>query len=116
MKRIALFLFVMALLAACDNETSSCAMHATVRDLRSLDGCGFVFELDDHTILVPTSPLWCGTGSPDGKDPLAGFEYVDGMQVLLSYEIIEGVANTCMAGTLVEIKCLEEARQQWNNE
>jgi len=40
-----------------DLPEAPCAMRATVVDLRGLDGCGFVFKLDDGTQLEPLNDV-----------------------------------------------------------
>jgi hypothetical protein len=102
------------MLSACDdNLRVSCndGVRATVRDLTGLDGCGFVFELEDGTRLEPNRIGYCGT-EPLPKeiteDPLFDFEFVDGKQVIISYEEVEDMASICMVGRIVKITCLQE--------
>jgi hypothetical protein len=92
--------------ASCDE-----AVLATVRDLRGLDGCGFVFELADGTRLEPQILGYCGT-PPLPKEitenPLYDFEWIDGKQVRIGYEEITDAASICMVGKIVKITCVEE--------
>ena len=84
---------------------------ATIRDLTGLDGCGFVFELNDSTRLEPVRVFSCGTpSSPDIVllDPLANFDVVDGKKVFINYTVIEGYVSTCMVGQGVRITCIKE--------
>lgn len=84
---------------------------ATVRDLRGLDGCGFVFELTDGIRLEPQMLFYCGT-PPLPKEvtenPLYDFEWVDGKKVRIVFEEITDAASICMVGKIVKITCLEE--------
>lgn len=105
MKKIFILLLLGISLAACDDkDSSSCLTRATVKDLAGLDGCGFVFELEDGSKL---EPLILMTLVADPANPLYGFEFVDGKQVKIGYEELAG-ASSCMSGQLVEITCLEE--------
>jgi hypothetical protein len=101
--------------AACSNEQvikrNNCGTLATVRDLRGLDGCGFVFELADGKKLEPLRVFYCGTPpipKEQMQDPLINFEFVDGKQVKIGYELIEDQASICMVGPVVKITCIEE--------
>jgi hypothetical protein len=111
---LTLLLFCMVAFTACDNDstTTSCTVPATVRDLTGLDGCGFVFELEDGTRLLPVwDGTWCGTPPlPEEvtKDPLYNFEYIDGKKVLIGYVVRNDVMTICMAGQTVKITCLNE--------
>ena len=57
MKGIGIILLLILTGAGCDKKESSvtpaCSQDATVKDLRPLDGCDFVFELSDGTRLIP---------------------------------------------------------------
>jgi len=95
-----------------DPVPDSCSVPAIVRDLTNLDGCGFVFELNDGTRLIP---VWewgrCGTPPlPQGatEDPLYNFEYWDGRAVLIEYIERNDFATVCMAGKTVKITCIKE--------
>ncbi len=102
-------------LMSCDEDLmrASCdeAVLATVRDLRGLDGCGFVFELADGTRLEPQMLGYCGT-PPLPKEitenPLYDFEWIDGKQVRIGYKEITDAASICMVGKIVKITCVEE--------
>jgi hypothetical protein len=116
MKRIFFGIVLMAMMfSACDDNLMqvSCndGVRATVRDLTGLDGCGFVFELEDGTRLEPNRIGYCGTGplpKEITEDPLFDFEFVDGKQVIIGYEEVEDMASICMVGPIVKIICLEE--------
>ncbi|MFM7850839.1 MAG: hypothetical protein ACKO96_02755 [Flammeovirgaceae bacterium] len=115
MKYIILTLLVATAWSCKEEEVSkaqkSCSTLAMVRDLRGLDGCGFVFELPDGKKLEPLRVWYCGTppiSKEQMEDPLANFEFVDGKQVKIGYDLVEGQASICMVGTLVKITCLEE--------
>lgn len=111
--RILSVLLLSAILFSCDNEPSigRCGTTAIVRDLRGLDGCGFVFELQDGRRLQPQIIGWCGTPPLPAEvteDPLYNFEFVDGKRVSIGYEVLEDVGSICMVGDVVKITCLEE--------
>jgi len=100
--------------SACDDNLMrvSCndGVRATVRDLTGLDGCGFVFELEDGTRLEPNRIGYCGTGplpKEITEDPLFDFEFIDGKQVIIGFEEVGG-ASICMVGRIVKITCLQE--------
>lgn len=116
MKRTFLSVVLMTMMfSACDDNLMqvSCndGVRATVRDLTGLDGCGFVFELEDGTRLEPNRIGYCGTPplpKEITEDPLYGFEFLDGKQVIIGYEEVDGMASICMVGPIVKITCLEE--------
>jgi hypothetical protein len=64
-------------------------MNAKVVDLTGLDGCKFVLELESGKQLVPTNlkPQFCRAD----------------LEVSVKYFVPKGAANTCMAGTIIEI-------------
>lgn len=106
MKPLVFFLFIGFSFFACDdkNELCSPSTRATVKDLSALDGCGFVFELEDGSRL---EPLILFTFAADPTNPLYQFEFVDGKKVKISYEQVNN-ASSCMAGEVVRITCIEE--------
>jgi hypothetical protein len=114
MRLLALVIIVFAV-SACDEDKLqvSCneGVAAIVRDLTGLDGCGFVFELEDGTRLEPYMIGYCGT-PPLPKEvtenPLYNFEWVDGKEVIIGFEEVEDAASICMAGPIVKITCLQE--------
>lgn len=113
MKNAIAFVFLLGLGGCADDILSpgnSCSTPATVRDLTGLDGCGFVFELNDGTRLEPVIIGYCGT-PPLAKeiieDPLYGFEFADGKRVLISYTLTDG-ASICQVGPRVTITCITE--------
>lgn len=126
MKKFAL-LFVVALFTLqCSEEErtertlgdpSECNTRATVRDLRGLDGCGFVFELQDGTRLEPLVRFWCGTPpvTEAPADPLKDFEFVDGKVVTIGYEVTD-MGSVCMVGPVVIINCISEVATQEPNQ
>jgi len=116
MKNIILLVLLAALFTMCTEkevEQTGCSVPATVRDLTGLDGCGWVFELNDGTVLEPYWQWgWCGTPpQPEGavEDPLFDFEYENGKTVFIGYEpLTMEIATTCMADQLVKITCIRE--------
>ncbi len=105
------------LLIACNQDeiifdTKACSVNATVRDLTGLDGCGFVFELNDGTRLEPIRLFYCGNPPLPREvteDPLFDFQFVDGKKVRIGYEdVTPQYASICMVGEMVKITCVEE--------
>lgn len=107
-------LFILALVACTEEEPlpKNCGTSATVRNLTGLDGCGYVFELNDGTRLIPVWDFgYCGTPplpKEVTEDPLYNFQYSDGKKVSIAYEVRSNQATICMAGKPVKITCLEE--------
>jgi hypothetical protein len=106
---------LLLLVSSCDEEIHktdcNAPVQATVRDLTGLDGCGFVFELQDGTRLEPMRLMYCGTPplpKEITEDPLYNFEFEDGKKVKIGYEECDDCGSICMAGTIVKITCIEE--------
>ena len=97
-----------------ENEVAKegCSVPAIIHDLRGLDGCGFVFELQDGTKLEPYFEPICGTPPLPGgykENPLYNFELVDGKRVMISYKLIfTAQISICMAGQMAKITCISE--------
>lgn len=94
-------------------KPNQCAIPATIRDLTGLDGCGWVFELEDGSRLEPVDIFRCGTPpvpEDQPEDVLANFELVDGKRVMISYTEIDAV-SACMVGKMVTITCISELPQ-----
>jgi hypothetical protein len=115
MKPLLPFLIVTSLLVGCTEsslEPAACGTAATVRDLTGLDGCGWVFELEDGTKLIPHWQWgFCGTPPlPEGmtEDPLFQYEYVDGKPVFIEYAILTDMSTACMAGPVAKISCIQD--------
>jgi hypothetical protein len=104
----------LCLIAGCSKENvdPTCSTRATIRDLTGLDGCGFVFELEDGTRLEPIRVFYCGTEPfvAPTDDPLYSYEFVDGRKVKINYELADG-GSICMVGPSVKITCLTEERR-----
>jgi hypothetical protein len=113
MKMLVIFLVTCFVFMQCNDDApdSSCTTYATVRDLTGLDGCGFVFELEDGSTIEPILPtLFCGTPLPPKEiteDPLYGFEFAEGKVVKISYKETKR-ASICMVGPMAEITCITE--------
>jgi hypothetical protein len=121
MKAIALLVALMAVSVSCKKEEvtkeSNCSptIKATVRDLKGLDGCGFVFELEDGSRLEPIMPTLEFCYIIDSPiDPLLEFVFVDGKEVKINYEKVERV-SICMVGPTVRITCIEEVNPDLKN-
>ena len=116
MKKIiiaAFSVFSIGIISCSNDESVQCSTPATVRDYTGTDGCGFVFELEDGSILEPNFPiLFCGT-PPIPKEvtehPLYDFEWANGKEVFISYKTVPEAASVCMLGEVVEITCITEA-------
>lgn len=69
---------------------------APLVDRTGLDGCSFMIELKDGTMLEPRN--------------LTDFtiEKKDGLKVWISYHNAENGVSICMAGKMIEIDCIEE--------
>lgn len=111
MKKLIILLVIGFAFLQCNDDDSPCSIPATVRDLTGLDGCRFVFELEDGTRLEPVIPVnFCGTPplpKEITEDPLYEFEFVDGKKVLIAYEKT-GSMSICMVGPTVKITCIRE--------
>jgi hypothetical protein len=116
MKRSIAILILSVALSACEESFDAfvpCSqrVEATVRDLTGLDGCGFVFVLNDGTKLEPYRLMYCGTPplpKEVTEDPLYQFEFEDGKKVIIGYKEMPNRNSACMAGPLVKITCLME--------
>jgi len=109
------FLFLLTSCKHDDVQPESCGIPATVKDYTNLDGCGYVFVLDDGQVLQAYWPGFCGTPplpKEVTEDPLFNFQYVDGKKVKISYKSVKGVATACMTGELVKITCITEVELQ----
>ena len=112
MKKFALLLLTILMFSQCSEEEiqKACSTRATVRDLTGLDGCGFVFELEDGTRLEPVVTYMCGTPplpKEVTEDPLFNFHFAEGKKVLISFKLAES-GSYCMAGLPAKITCLSE--------
>ena len=115
MNKVRLIFIIYLFLISCKKEeiivNKGCATSATVRDLTGLDGCGFVFELEDGNKIIPIRLFFCGTPPLTTEvidDPLLNFVFEDGKKVKIGYQEIEtGMVTTCMVGKLVKITCIE---------
>ncbi|AYA35952.1 hypothetical protein D3Y59_02120 [Hymenobacter oligotrophus] len=91
----------------CDKENpeptncEDCTTLATVRDLKGLDGCGYVLELPDGKRLEPSGKLWQDLAKQDGA------------KVKVSYEP-EPRASICMVGETVKVTCLRRLQSTGN--
>jgi hypothetical protein len=116
MKKFLSILSLSAILLSCDEEFDSsvpCSrgVEATVRDLTGIEGCGFVFILNDGTKLEPYIIGYCGTEPlPEEvtENPLFDFEWQEGKKVIIGYEEMPNRNSYCNAGPTVKITCLTE--------
>jgi hypothetical protein len=80
-------------------EPATCNTFATLKDLRGLDGCGFVLVLDDGQRL-----------EFELQTPRVNFNLADGKRVKVSYK--ESTRpSICMVGKTVEITCISEVNE-----
>lgn len=97
------------------NPSEDCSLRATVIDATGLDGCGYLLELDNGKILQPVFKPICGTPPlpPEVTEhPLYNFQFFDGQNVLVGYEMSEFEFNTCMRGTPVNIICIKDITEE----
>jgi hypothetical protein len=92
----------------CPAET--CTTLATVKDMRGLDGCGFILVLDSGEKLQPVADfdftglcLWTGAlqQQPNANEPAL----TDGLRVRIGYKEVSRL-NACMLGKTVQLTCL----------
>jgi hypothetical protein len=87
-----------------------CSTPAIVRDYSGLDGCGYVLELHDGTILEPVKLIVCGPPPQSAMtldDPLHEYK-TNGLNVFVDFEDFDG-GSVCMVGRLVKITCISTA-------
>lgn len=84
----------------------TCGTLATIRDLRGLDGCGFVLELDNGERLEPVYDYgFCGT-PPLPAPVIDDVQFIDGKRVSIAYTERPDLGSICMVGKVVEITCI----------
>jgi hypothetical protein len=118
MKRLLPLLFAIVALAGCssdepgkDKSTTSCSTPAIIKDMTGLDGCGYVLQMQDGSLLEPLIVFRCGTPPiPENEpaDPMAGFELIDGKKVMIDYVPLDSAVSICMVGRVVRITCITE--------
>ena len=88
---------------------NACGTMATIRDMRGLDGCGFVLELDNGEKLESVYTYgFCGT--PPLPAPIIDqVTFADGKRVSIAFNVLPDRASICMVGKVVEITCISEA-------
>jgi len=79
-------------------EINECSTGAIIKNFKGTDGCGYLFQLNDGTLLEPAAYT----------NPKETFPLVDGKRVYISYETVDAV-SVCMMGQTVKITCLQEA-------
>jgi len=108
MRALSLILTLACLGASCEKKNSdvapACAEVATVKDLRTLDGCDFVLELKDGTRLIPERRVYIQAPKPE-EDPIYYFQMKDGEKVTISYRDSQ-LPGACMAGKIVFVTCI----------
>lgn len=110
-------LFITAFISSCEWEKiepiQSCLYSAVVEDHSDLDGCGYLFKLENGEYLEPVWRWgWCATPPlPEGyeSDPLKDFRYEHGKKVKIGFEYTNDYgSSTCMKGKMVIITCIED--------
>lgn len=103
---------LLILVSSCSTEdpVSNCGTSATIKDLRGLDGCTWVFELNNGQRLEPVFPEGCDTTNTGVNCSLAGVEIVDGKKVTIAWKERPDLVSVCMTGPIVEITCIEEVK------
>jgi len=105
---VLVFVILLLSLNSCtekDFPTTACSTLATVKDMRGLDGCGYVFVLDNGQKLEPVSIAgWYGTTPQTNEptNPLQNFALSDGLRVSIGYKEVNA-GSICMIGKTVEI-------------
>ena len=86
-----LFICFSIYLVACHKNDCNGTVEATIKDLKGLDGCGFVIELNNGDYLEPTN--------------LTDFaiNIQDGQKVWISYSPNTQMMSICMVGQIVDI-------------
>jgi hypothetical protein len=116
MKAIVAALAILVFSFSCKKEEhlkAPCTTPATVRDLSSQSGCGFVFELTDGTKIAPVAeshqaPGGGGChGGQSHESTFTNFSMVEGKKVKIGYEITNATANSCGALS-AKILCIQE--------
>lgn len=106
-----LSLLLLSTVTSCQKEEVSlneCGTYATIRDLRGLDGCSFVLELDNGERLEPIiKNQWCGT-TPVPPPAIGDLELLDGKRVTVAYKVLPEMGSICMVGKVVEVTCIKE--------
>lgn len=74
----------------------TCETKAKVLDYTNLDGCSYLLQLYDKTILYPYAIIEEGKSLDDLKNART---------VMINYKEKNDVMTTCMKGTIIEISC-----------
>lgn len=85
-----------------------CGTMATIKDLRGLDGCGFVLELDNGERLEPVLRYGCWDPSYQYTPNVDNVDFIEGKRVSIAYNVLPDRGSICMAGKVVEITCISE--------
>jgi hypothetical protein len=107
-----LSLLLLSVVTSCQKAelapVNSCGTLATIRDLRGLDGCGFILELDNGEKLEPVYDYgFCGT-PPLPTPVINDIQFLDGKRVSIAYKELKDRSSICMVGKVVEITCISE--------
>lgn len=117
MKKIAFIVLITTFFVACEDSKvdpekktrTDCTIPATIVNLNGLDGCGFVFRLENGDLLESHTYVSCSADAiMTIVDPLKDFEMVHGKKVLIEYDSVHAF-SACQAGQLVRINCITDA-------
>ena len=106
-----LFIILTLSILGCESEPQPervCSVEATVLDLTGLDGCGFVFQLEDGSRIEPIFLMRCGVGmeGEEEVDYIETYTLEHGMKITFDYELLDW-GSVCMVGQLARITCLQ---------
>ncbi|OIQ29734.1 MAG: hypothetical protein BM564_05890 [Bacteroidetes bacterium MedPE-SWsnd-G2] len=81
-----------------ENKKTKCpnGVSATVKDMKGLDGCSWIFELEDGTNVQPFN-----------LDEFE-FHFEDLQKIVVSYTEDKGMAGICMMGPMVRVSCIDK--------
>jgi len=77
-------------------SAANCGTPATLLDRHNLDGCGWMLELEDGTMLRPTF----------SSEIRSSLDFEDRMEVKIDYKELTDQLNICMAGKPVLVTCI----------
>lgn len=80
------------------NNQTNCQYLGTVKDYSQLDGCTFLIEMDNGTLLMPV------------ETTIDGFSLKKDMRIAFSYEEVPDMMSICMTGDqIVRLTCVKES-------
>lgn len=91
-----LALVLLIIMPGCPADKCPEGENAVLRDLSGLDGCTWVFELEDGQRLEPVNLHQYD------------LELKDGLEVKIQYAEATDMMSICMAGKMVNISCISK--------